>query len=96
MRRKLEAGEYLSAPRFRDDFDLMIRNCMTFNPIGNPVHNCGVELKKLFEEKWAGLPPLKQISDDEDEDEEEEDEEEARRRKYSSDLTGSYKRSMEG
>ena len=88
MRKKLEAKEYPNAARFREDFDLMIRNCMAFNPVGNPVHNCGMELKKLFDEKWAGLPPLKQMSDDEDEDDEDdEDEEEARRREFADNLT---------
>lgn len=81
MRRKLEAKEYPTATKFREDFDLMIRNCFAFNPVGNPVHACGVELKKLFDEKWAALPPLKLVSEDEDEeDDEDEDEEEARRR----------------
>ena len=80
MRKKLEAGEYTTAARFREDFDLMIKNCMAFNPAGNPVHNCGLELKKLFDEKWAGLPPLKQESEDEEDEDDEDEEEEARLR----------------
>ena len=55
----------------------MIRNCTTFNPAGNPVHQAGVELQQLFEEKWRNLPPLRSvISEDEDEDEDEDSEDE--------------------
>jgi bromodomain-containing factor 1 len=82
MRRKLENGEYANAAQFRDDFDLMIRNCLAFNPVGNPVHNCGLELKKLFDEKWAGLPPLRQESEDEYDEDDEDEEEETRLRTF--------------
>ncbi|KAI5123582.1 hypothetical protein M0805_003400 [Coniferiporia weirii] len=80
MRKKLENREYPSAIKFYEDFALMVKNCMAFNPVGTPVHAAGVELQRVFEEKWAGLPPLKGQSDDE-EDEEDEDSEEDRIRK---------------
>lgn len=82
MRKKLENKEYPNAEKFHDDFALMIRNCMAFNPVGTVVHNAGVELQRLFQEKWASLPPLRtQQSEDEDEDEEDEDSDEDRNRK---------------
>jgi hypothetical protein len=73
MKKKLDGQEYGSAQKFYDDFKLMIRNCFAFNPPGTPVNQAGVELQRLFDEKWKGLPPFHDGSDDEY-DEEEEDE----------------------
>ncbi|KIM84571.1 hypothetical protein PILCRDRAFT_387920 [Piloderma croceum F 1598] len=73
MKKRLDGQEYSSAQKFYDDFKLMIRNCFAFNPPGTPVNQAGVELQRLFDEKWKGLPPFHEGSDDEY-DEEEEDE----------------------
>jgi bromodomain-containing factor 1 len=70
MKKKLEAHEYNSAQKFYDDFKLMIRNCFAFNPPGTPVNQAGVELQRLFDEKWKGLPPFHDGSDDEYDEEE--------------------------
>ena len=81
MRRKIDSGAYPTAEKFRDDFKLIISNCNLYNPPGTPVHQAGVDLKKLFEEKWKGLPPLRAESeDDEDDDDSETDEERTRAR----------------
>lgn len=80
MRKKLDAQEYNSAQKFYDDFKLMIRNCFAFNPPGTPVNQAGVELQRLFDEKWKGLPAFHTVSDDEY-DEEEDDSEDERARK---------------
>lgn len=66
MRSKLDSGGYHTAEKFRDDFKLIISNCNLYNPPGTMVHQAGVELKKLFEEKWKGLPPLRAESEDEE------------------------------
>lgn len=58
---------------FYDDFKLMIRNCFAFNPAGTPVHQAGVELNEVFDEKWQQLPPLYGETDEEVVDEEESD-----------------------
>lgn len=51
-----------------------------FNPAGTPVNQAGIELQRLFDEKWKALPPLHEVSEDEDEeDEEETDDEQARK-----------------
>lgn len=82
MRRKLDNKEYADADKFFDDFSLMIRNCMNFNPAGTPVNTAGLELQRLFEEKWMEMPPLKGVaSDAEDEEEEDENSDEDRERK---------------
>ncbi len=73
MKKKLEAGEYPTSEKFHDDFKLIIRNCFTFNPTGTPVYTCGVELQRLFDEKWRSLPPLQSHEASEEEYEEEED-----------------------
>lgn len=81
MKKKLDNKEYSNAEKFYEDFNLMIRNCTTFNPAGNPVHQAGVELQQVFEEKWSHLPPLRSVlSEDEDEEEEEDTEDERHRR----------------
>ncbi|KAF7339672.1 Bromodomain-containing protein [Mycena sanguinolenta] len=76
MRKKLDNHEYPNALKFYDDFKLMIRNCFAFNPAGNLVNQAGIELQRLFDEKWQGLPPLHEVSDDDDEEDEEESEDE--------------------
>ncbi|QRV76118.1 bromodomain associated protein [Ceratobasidium sp. AG-Ba] len=62
MRKKLDDGEYPNANAFHNDFRLMIRNCMTFNPPGTAVHTAGVEMERIFKDKWKNLPPLRQIT----------------------------------
>jgi len=81
MRKKLDNHEYQNAQKFFEDFKLMIRNCFSFNPAGTPVNQAGIELQKLFDDKWKNLPPLREVSED-DEDEDEGDSEEDRQRKY--------------
>jgi bromodomain-containing factor 1 len=80
MRSKLDSGAYSTAEKFRDDFKLLVSNCFLYNPPGTPVHQAGAEIKKLFEEKWKGLPPLRPESEDEDEDDSDTDEERSRAR----------------
>ncbi|TDL28564.1 WD40 repeat-like protein [Rickenella mellea] len=72
MKKKLDNKEYPNAQKFHDDFKLLIKNCTTFNPHGTPVNQAGLELQRVFNEKWAALPPLREVSDDEDDEEEEE------------------------
>lgn len=83
IRRKLQDGEYATPDKFRDDFKLMIRNSLTFNPPKNPVHEAGKEFDRLFDEKWKNLPPLRSndMTDDED-DEDEDDSEDERARAH--------------
>jgi hypothetical protein len=67
MQKKLNAGEYPNATKFFEEFKLMIRNCFVFNPSGTPVNQAGIDLQRLFDEKWKHLPsPLQDASDDED------------------------------
>jgi Bromodomain extra-terminal - transcription regulation/Bromodomain len=80
MRSKLDSGAYATAEKFRDDLKLIISNCFLYNPPGTPVHQAGVELKKLFDEKWKGLPPLRAESEDEEEDDTDSEDERARAR----------------
>jgi hypothetical protein len=78
MRSKLESSAYHMAEKFRDDFKLIISNCNLYNPSGTLVHQAGVELKKLFEEKWKGLPPLQAESEGDDDSETDEERSHAR------------------
>jgi hypothetical protein len=72
MWKNLDAGEYPNATKFFEDFKLMIRNCFVFNPSGTPVNRAGIDLQRLFDEKWRHQPPLRDASNDEDEESEEE------------------------
>lgn len=74
MKKKLDNHQYSDALKFYADFKLMIRNCFTFNPPGTPVNNAGQALAALFEEKWAALPPLREVQSDNDDDDDESDE----------------------
>jgi bromodomain-containing factor 1 len=58
----------------------MIRNCFAFNPAGTPVNQAGIELQRLFDEKWRGLPALHEPSDDEDDEDDEDSGEDERAR----------------
>ena len=59
MRKKLDNHEYSNAQAFFADFKLMIRNCFQFNPAGTPVNLAGIELQRLFDDKWKNLPQPK-------------------------------------
>lgn len=59
MRKKLDSHEYSTAQAFFADFKLMIRNCFQFNPAGTPVNLAGIELQRLFDDKWKNLPQPK-------------------------------------
>ena len=50
---KLKQGEYGTAVEFKKDFDLIIKNCLAFNPAGNPVRDMGIGLAREFEQLWA-------------------------------------------
>lgn len=79
MRSKLDSGAYHTAEKFRDDFKLIISNCNLYNPPGTLVYQAGTELRKLFEEKWKGLPPLRAESEDEEGDDDSESDDERTR-----------------
>ena len=54
----------------------MIRNCFLFNPAGTPVNLAGIELQRLFDEKWKHLPLLHEAPASEEEEDDDESEEE--------------------
>ncbi|KAA1120286.1 hypothetical protein PGTUg99_006477 [Puccinia graminis f. sp. tritici] len=56
MKLKLKNNQYPNGAAFADDFRLMLDNCYVFNPTG-PVRECGKQLERLFEAKWAERPP---------------------------------------
>lgn len=88
MTQKLKQGQYGKASELKADFDLMIENCLHFNPPGNPVRDLGIQLKREFDHLWrekdkwerANKPKSERASsasgDDSAGDESEEDEEE--------------------
>ena len=86
MRQKLKQGQYGSAKECRKDFELMIENCLTFNPTGNMVRDMGISMRRQFETLWNGKEKWERAhkpesqratsaSDEESGEEEEEDDE---------------------
>jgi bromodomain-containing factor 1 len=92
MRQKLKLGEYGNAKEFRKDFDLMIDNCLLFNPQGNPVRDMGIGFRREFEAMWkekdkwerkqsaarGGSASADEESDEDDDDEEPGDDDKSR------------------
>lgn len=85
MTQKLKQGQYAKASEVKRDFDLMIQNCLAFNPTGNVVRDMGIALQREFEglwrtkEKWEKSMRSTQngnSSADDDESGEDDDEEE--------------------
>lgn len=71
LKRNLDQKTYQDANAFYDDFQLMISNCVRFNPVATIVYIAGQDLAKAFNEKWRALPPLRSpppSSDEEDDD----------------------------
>ncbi|KXT13643.1 hypothetical protein AC579_4987 [Pseudocercospora musae] len=52
MTQKLNQGQYGRAAEFKKDFELMIQNCLAFNPAGNAVRNLGISFQREFEDLW--------------------------------------------
>lgn len=88
MGQKLKQGQYGNSKEFRKDFELMVENCLTFNPQGNPVRDFAIQMRRSFDALWSGKEKWERQhkpesqratsgSEDEDagEDEEEEDDE---------------------
>jgi len=84
VQRKMEQGAYTTASKFATDMKLIYENCLKFNPEGNPVRQCGIQFKQLFQEQWAKKEQyiadneraVQSPSGDSDEDSEEEEAEE--------------------
>lgn len=84
MGQKLKQGQYGRASEFKKDFDLMIGNCLAFNPPGNAVRDIGIGFQRQFQELWNQKDKWERQHKPEshrgtsasgDEDEEDEDEE---------------------
>ncbi|PCH33446.1 Bromodomain-containing protein [Wolfiporia cocos MD-104 SS10] len=92
IRRKLQDGEYSTPEKFREDFKLMVKNSLMFNPPKNPVHEAGKELDRIFDEKWKQLPPLRSqdMSDDEDDDEDDDTDDERSRTYHNTSSPGRF------
>lgn len=87
MAQKLKTGQYGKAGEFQKDFELMVQNCLAFNPPGNPVRDMAIHLKREFATLWANKAkwekqhqptsqresPASGEDSEEDEDEDEED-----------------------
>jgi bromodomain-containing factor 1 len=87
MVQKLKQGQYAKASEVKKDFELMIQNCLVFNPTGNVVRDMGISLQREFESLWrnkdkweknarSNQPGNSSADDDESADDDDEEEEE--------------------
>lgn len=53
MDEKLQRGEYEAAKDFKADFELIVKNCATFNGDSHLVTGAARELQNIFNKKWA-------------------------------------------
>lgn len=81
---KLENNAYEKASEFKDDVQLIFKNCYKFNPEGEFVNDCGHKLEEIFNKQWEekeewiakrqpDSEPHSAVEDDEDEEEESEE-----------------------
>jgi len=52
---KIALDQYADVSGVDKDIKLMVKNCFTFNPPGTPVHVCGEQLQKFWNEKWREI-----------------------------------------
>jgi hypothetical protein len=41
-------GQYENRHQFRDDLELIVTNCKTYNGEGSPIFNAAVEFERVF------------------------------------------------
>lgn len=96
MANKLSAGEYTTAKEFEKDFDLIIKNCRTFNGEDHIVYEQALKLQELYraemskKDEWmakhapasqvAASPNLKDESEEDEADSEAEPEQDEERK----------------
>ena len=56
MNRKLDASENPTPEKLRDNFRLMIKNCLLFNPPATLSTRLAKHFKCFFDEKWKKMP----------------------------------------
>ena len=91
IRENLSQGQYENAKEFEVDVRQVFKNCYSFNPPGDVIHQTGREFEKVFDSEWSQKrqwienntpasgpqsPGSSDAEESEDEEEEEEDEEE--------------------
>ncbi|KAK3936604.1 Bromodomain-containing factor 1 [Diplogelasinospora grovesii] len=53
MANKMSAGEYVNAKEFERDFDLIVKNCRTFNGEEHTIYATVLRLQNLFRKEYA-------------------------------------------
>ena len=82
IQNKLDNNAYEKASEFKEDVQLIFKNCYKFNPDGEFVNDCGRKLEEVFNKKWetkdswiASRQPDSEPHSAAEEDEEEDEEE---------------------
>ncbi|ULT79402.1 hypothetical protein L3Y34_010198 [Caenorhabditis briggsae] len=57
MKKKIVGEEYDNAGEFKEDFKLMINNCLSYNNDGDPVSDMAIKFRKAFAAKWNKVFP---------------------------------------
>lgn len=77
IKERLLRNEYEDIVSAKEDIDLMLNNCFSFNETGSDVWSMGMEVKKAWDAKLARLPQPAPLENEYEEDEDEEDAETA-------------------
>jgi len=75
IKERLHHSYYNTIDEAKDDVDLMLNNCFTFNEHGSDVWAMGMEVKKMWETRLAKMPQPAPLEDADDEEDDEADEE---------------------
>jgi hypothetical protein len=62
MQRRLRSGSISSISEFKRCLDLVWKNCCTFNPPGDPLHNLAVKCRDEIDRQWNEIKPPQEIS----------------------------------
>ena len=54
--KKINGNSYKNVTAWKDDFYLLFKNSMTYNPEGTLVHQIALELKLIFDKKTQDIP----------------------------------------
>ncbi|KAK9727982.1 hypothetical protein K7432_001434 [Basidiobolus ranarum] len=63
VNKKLKSGQYQTKDDFREDVELMLNNCFTFNTPGTFVYDQAKSLSEVFQREWENQFGTRTVSD---------------------------------
>lgn len=66
IQEKINQGLYDDVQGVHADVKLMLKNCLMFNPPGTPVNLCGLQVEKIWKDKWRVIQSVQDEPEEED------------------------------